>query len=151
MEVGQGRGWELCESSSPTLTPICSQFFYWDISNANPTAVSFVGPMDRSVFSWEKSCLTFPSNYIRPSSTLVRPSTEPNNPNPKQNPHSPHSRRQPKTRVLPILSLNTNVQRFFKVKLSSPVICNCGPPECRARLTECWSALLDRSITRSPG
>ena len=44
-----------------------------DISNANPTVVSFVGPMDRSAFSWEKSCLTFPSNCLRLSPTLVQP------------------------------------------------------------------------------
>lgn len=43
-----------------------------NISNANPIAVSSVGPMDRSVFSWEKSCLTFPSNCIHLSPALVR-------------------------------------------------------------------------------
>jgi len=131
--------------------PLVYSFLIGDVSNANPTAVSSVGPMDRSVFSWEKSCLTFPSNYIRLSPTLVRPSTEPNHPNPKQNPHSSRSHRQQKTRALRILSLNTNVQKFSKAKLSLPVICNCDPRECRARLTECWSALLDRSIIRLLG
>ena len=126
-------------------------FSIGDISNANLIAVSSVGLMDRSVFSWEKSYLTFPSNYIHLSSTLVQLSTEPNHPNPRQNPHSSRSRRQPKTRVLPILLLNTNVRKFFKAKLSLPVICNCDPLECRARLTECWSVLLDRSTTRLPG
>ena len=44
-----------------------------NISNANPIAVSSVGPTDRSVFFWERNCLTFPSNCMRLLPTLVRP------------------------------------------------------------------------------
>ena len=122
-----------------------------DISNANPIAVSSVGPTDRSAFSWEKNCLTFPSNCMRLLPTLVQLKAEANHPNLRRNPRSPRNRRQPKTKVLRILSPNTNVQKFFKAKLSLLVICSCDPPECRARPTECWSALSDRNTTRSLG
>ena len=143
--MGQGRRWELRESSSPTLIRACLRFPTVNVSNANPTAVLSVGLMDHLVFFWEKSCLTFPSNCIRLSPA------EPNHPNLRQNPHNTRSRRLPKTRALRISSLNTNVQKFFKAKLSSPVTCSCDPPECRARPTGCWSALLDRSTIRLLG
>ena len=85
-------------SLSPTLILTCLRFSIWNISNANPIAASSVGPTDRSVFSWEKSCLTFPSNIrLPPTPFLTR--MEANHPNPRQNPHSSHSRRQARIRV----------------------------------------------------
>ena len=85
-------------SLSPTLILTCLRFSIWNISNVNPIAVSSVGPTDRSVFSWEKSCLTFPSN-IRLPLTPFQPRMEVNHRNPRQNPHSSHSRLQARIRV----------------------------------------------------
>lgn len=124
----------------PTLIFPCLLFSIVNFSNANLIVASSAGLMDRSVFSWEKSCLTFPSNCTHPSATLNQLWVEANHPNPRQNPHRTHSH-QRKTRALPISLLNTNAQKFSRARHSSPATCNYGLPACRARPIGCWFAL----------
>ena len=59
--------------SPPLRLPLVDKLSIANISNVNPTAVSSVGPMDRSAFSWEKSCLTFPNSCMRLSPALAQP------------------------------------------------------------------------------
>lgn len=109
---------------APTLIPGYLQFSISTSSNANPTVVSSAGLMDRSVFSWEKSCLTFPSNCMRPSPMPVQLQAQVNHLSPRRSPRSTRNQQQQKIRASRISSLNTSAQKFSKVKLSLPDICN---------------------------
>lgn len=56
--------------TTPMSALACSQYLITNSSNANPIAVLSVGLMGHSVFSWERNCLTFLSNYIHRSGIL---------------------------------------------------------------------------------